>query len=178
MKTNANMLKIVALATLVLAGCSQQQVLASLEASVAATEALVATLQANGQMSPITAGEIESAIVDLPAAFRETAAELSSSDTAAAMAAKITGYYASTIVALKALPPEAQIYASAIAASIQAFLSGLPPAEATRSLARGVAPTKFDSTRLNAIGIRAAVLGVQIAELKANAGETTKAAGR
>jgi hypothetical protein len=169
MKKNAKKLVIVALAMVLLVGCSQSQILASLESSVAATEVLVVTLQAAGKISPTVADEIENAIAGLPAAYRETAAELSSSDNAATMAAKITGYYSSTIVALRALPPEAQLYASAISASIQAFLSGLPPAQATRSLARGSVTGKFDVERLNAIGHRSAVLGVQLAKLKSDA---------
>jgi hypothetical protein len=168
MKKNAKKLVIVALAMVLLVGCSQSQILASLESSVAATEVLVATLQAAGKISPTVAGEIENAIAGLPAAYRETAAELSSSDNAATMAAKITGYYSSTIVALRALSPEAQLYASAISASIQAFLSGLPPAQATRSLARGGVSVKFDTKRLGAIGRRSAVLGVQLAKLKSD----------
>jgi len=104
MKFNAIMLTIVALAMALLVGCTQEQVLTSLEASVAATETLVAALEVTGRISPGIADEIENAIADLPAAFRETAAELSSSDSAAARAAKIAGYYSATVVALKALP--------------------------------------------------------------------------
>jgi hypothetical protein len=166
MKTSAIKLVIVALAMVLLVGCSQSQILASLEASVAATEALVATLQAVGKISPTIADEIENAIAGLPAAYRETAAELSSSDSAATMAAKVTEYYSSTLAALQALPPDAQFYASAISASIEAFLAGLPPAQATRSLARGEVSEKFDARRLNAIGRRSDVLAVQLTKLK------------
>ena len=169
MKTNAIMLTIAALAMALLVGCTQAQVLASLEASVAATETLVASLEVAGKVSPSIADEIESAIADLPAAFQETAAELSSTDNAAAKATKIGAYYTATIVALQALPQEAQIYASAISASIQAFLTALQPAEATRSSVRGGEPEKFDVKRLNAIATRATVLGVRLAELRSGA---------
>jgi hypothetical protein len=169
MKTNAIMLTIAALAMALLVGCTQAQVLASLEASVAATETLVASLEVAGKISPATADEIETAIADLPAAFQETAAELSSSDSAAARAVKIAEYYSATIVALQALPPEAQVYASAISASIQAFLSALQPAQATRSSVRAGEPEKFDVKRLNAIATRATVLGVRLAELRSGA---------
>jgi hypothetical protein len=169
MKTNANKLTIVALAMVALMGCTPNQILATLEASVAATESLVASLQIAGKLSPTAANAIENAIAGLPAAYRETAAELASSDNAAVKAAKVTGYYTSTMVALKMLPPEAQTYATAISASIQAFLSGLQPAPAVRSFTPGVESGRFDAKRLNAIGCRAVVLGVQLAEQKANA---------
>ena len=177
MKFNAIMLTIVALAMALLAGCTQEQVLTSLEASVAATETLVATLEAAGRISPTIADEIENAIADLPAAFRETAAELSSSDSAALRAAKIAGYYSATVVALKALPPEAQVYASAISASIQAFLSRLQPAQTTRALARDAKSGSLDAKRVRAIATRATALGERLAELKARAakpGEGTR----
>jgi hypothetical protein len=166
MKTDAKKLVIAALAMVLLVGCTQGQILASLEASVAATEVLVAALQVAGKISPTVADEIETAIAGLPAAYQETAAELASSDNAATMAAKITGYYSSTIAALRTLPPDAQVYASAISASIQAFLSHLTPAQAARSFARGVEPVRFDAKRLSAIGHRSAVLELQLAKLK------------
>jgi len=189
MKTNAIMLKIVALAMVVLVGCTQDQVLASLEASVAATEALVATLQASGKISPAIASEIENAVAGLPSAFRETTAELASSDSTATKSAKIAGYYASTIAALQTLPPDAQAYASAISASIRAFLSGLMPAQAldvsgtgtltsdarTKLAARNVESENFDAKRLTAIGNRAAALEARLAALKSNVAGPGKA---
>jgi hypothetical protein len=114
-----------ALALALLTGCTQSQVLATLEASVAATEALVAGLQTGGKIAPGVATELEAAVAGLPAAYRETAAELASTDAAAAKAFKIAGYYASTVAALQALPPDARPYAAAIAASIQAFLNSV-----------------------------------------------------
>jgi hypothetical protein len=162
MKTNAIMFTIVALAMVLLAGCTQNQVLVSLEASVAATETLVASLEVAGEISPAIAGEIENAIAGLPAAFQETAAELSSTDNAAAKATKIGAYYTATIVALQALPPEAV----------------LQPAQATRSSARDAKSEGFDGKRLNAIAARAAVLGVQLAELQDNTAKAGKAGTR
>ncbi len=169
----------VALALAFLMGCTQNQILATLEASVAATETLVAALQVAGKIDPSIANEIENAIASLPAAFRETASELSSMDAEAAKAAKIASYYATTVAALQVLPPEAQTYASAISASIHAFLAGLPQTEVPRSLAPGgtsapaseATATKFDAKRLNAIGSRAAVLEVRLEKLKARAAE-------
>ena len=114
---------------------------------------LSTTLQATGKIDAATASEIESAIAGLPTAYRETATELSSTDNAAEKVAKITGYYASTIAALQVLPSDAQVYASAISASIQTFLSGLSQTQTTRPLAQGgnsgVASKRFDVKRLN-----------------------------
>ena len=175
-----------ALALAFLMGCTQNQILATLEASVAATETLVAALQVAGRIDPPVANEIENAIAGLPAAFRETASELSSVDSEAAKAAKIASYYASTVAALEVLPPEAQTYASAISASIRVFLSGLPQTEVPRSLtpggasapASGAKATKFDAKRLNAIGSRAAVLEMRLARLKASSAKKSEEGSR
>jgi hypothetical protein len=178
MKTNAKKLTVLIVAMVCLAGCSQQQVLASLEASVAATEVLVGTLQATGRIDSTIASQIESAIAGLPTAYQETAAELSSADSSATKVAKISEYYASTIASLQALPPDAQVYASAISASIRAFLSGLTPVEDARALERGGESVRLDAKRLKAIGDRAAVLGLQLAELNAAAPAAGKAAAQ
>lgn len=178
MKTNAKKLTVLVVAMVCLAGCSQEQVLASLEASVAATEVLVGTLQATGRINATTASKIEVAIAGLPTAYQQTAAELSSTDSSAIKATKISGYYASTIASLQALPADAQVYASAISASIQAFLSGLTPAQDTRALQRGGEPVRLDAKRLKAISNRAAVLGLQLAELNADAPAAGKAAAQ
>lgn len=178
MKTNAKKLTVLIVAMVCLAGCSQQQVLASLEASVAATEVLVGTLQATGRIDSTIASEIETAIAGLPTAYQETAAELSSADSSATKVAKISEYYASTIASLQALPPDAQVYASAISASIRAFLSGLTPTQDARALQRGGESVRLDAKRLKAIGNRAAVLGLQLAELNAGAPAAGKAAAR
>ena len=53
-----------------------------MEASVAATEALVVSLSATGNMSPATAAAITAAIAGLPAAFQATAVELATTDSA------------------------------------------------------------------------------------------------
>ena len=177
MKNKAFKLTETILAMAFLMGCSQSQILLTLEASVAATEALVATLQQSGKIDPATANAIENAIAGLPAAFQDTAAELSSIDTQAIKTVKITGYYASTLLALKVLPAEAQAYTAAIVTSIQIFLSSLPQtAQANRSLsptnAKAATAAQFDATRLKAIGSRATLLRSQITELKAGAAKT------
>ena len=177
----------VALALAFLTGCTQNQILATLEASVAATETLVSALQAGGKIDPTVASAIEGAVAGLPAAFQETAAELASADVQALKAAKIAGYYASTEAALRALPPAAQVYASAISASIDAFLSQLPQGQSTHAMASranvssapaaraaaGEAKVRFDAKRLNAIGARAAVLDARLGELKSSATKTS-----
>ncbi len=168
MKVNAIKLMTVTLAMVLLAGCTQNQILASLEASVAATEVLIGTLEVTGRISPTVADELQSAIFQLPAAYSQTAAELASNDSAATKAAKVTAYYADTLTWLNALPPSAQIYAEAISASIEAFLSSLHPADANRMLARGtVVMVNFDSKSLEEIGVRAASLQTHFTKLKA-----------
>lgn len=168
MTTKVLKLTAAALALAFLMGCTQSQILATLEASVAATETLVAALQVAGNIDPAVANEIENAIAALPGAYRETAAELSSVDADATKAVKIASYYASTVAALQVLPPEAQVYAAAISASIEAFLSDLPPAQPARSVspAAKTTVTKFDANQLNAISRRADALGVRLTELK------------
>jgi hypothetical protein len=180
MKNKVFKLTAIALAMAFLAGCAQNQILKTLEASVTAAEMLIAALQVSGRIDPAVAYEIETAIEGLPLAYQETAAELSSADTAAVKAAKIASYYASTVAALQTLPPPARFYAAAIAASIQAFLSNLPQAsaQAARFLARSRAASandvRFDANRLNAIGRRAALLSAELAELRTEASRNTK----
>lgn len=180
MKTNANKLTIVALAMVMLVGCTQNQILALLEASVTATEVVVAMLEATGKISPTIAGDIENAIDGLPAAYQQTAAELASSDDAATKVAKVTAYYTATLASLNGLPPQAQIYAEAISASIQAFLSGLHPASAptTLSVARDGVEVNLDSKRLEAIGLRAVELKAKLAALKVHNVEAAGGATR
>jgi hypothetical protein len=171
MKNKGLKLTAAALAMAFLMGCTQSQVLATLEASVAATETLVAALQVAGNIDPAVANEIENAIASLPAAYRETAAELASPDADGTKSVKIASYYASTVASLQVLPPEAQIYASAISSSIQAFLSDLPQTKDGRALAPAgkATVTRFDAKKLNAISRRADALDTQLTELKARA---------
>jgi len=177
MKNQGLKLTAAALAMAFLMGCTQSQILATLEASVAATETLVAALQVSGNIDPTIASEIENAIAALPAAYRETAAELASPDADGAKSVKIASYYAPTVAALNVLPPEAQVYASAISASIQAFLGDLPQTKDGRSLApagQGTV-TRLDAKKLNAISRRADALGVELNQLKARAAKRAEA---
>lgn len=177
MKINGLKLTAAALAMAILMGCTQSQILATLEASVAATETMVAALQIAGNIDPTVANEIENAIASLPTAYRETAAELSSVDADGTKSVKIASYYASTVSALQVLPPEAQIYAAAISASLQAFLSDLPQTQGARSLAPAakVTVTRFDAKQLKTISQRADALGVRLAELKSRAAKPAEA---
>ena len=155
-----------------LAGCTQNETLATLEASVAATEALVASLQVAGKIPTNVAVAIETAIAPLPNAYIETAAELSSSDDVATQAIKISSYYASTITALNLLPSDAQVYAAAIQASIQAFLATISTGQKQLSMARSSsaqapsqAPT-FNPKTLKSIAARAATLEIELGAMK------------
>jgi hypothetical protein len=168
MQLRTSQISAVALATVMLVGCTQSQILITLEASVAATEALIATLEVTGKISPATAGAIETAITGLPAAYAETAAELSSTDNAALKAAKIAALYGDTLTALKALPPEAQFYAAAITASIHAFLNALSTGAkmlATSKEPLGTTPT-MSTRHLQNIETKAAILQMKLLKLK------------
>ena len=128
MKTRSRLqLATLILALLALFGCTSSQVLVTLEASVAATEALVASLAATGNMSPATAAEITAAIVGLPAAFQGTSAELATTDPAGIKYAKIALLYAPTLERLKVLPPAAQAIVSAVVSAIGNFLNSIAP---------------------------------------------------
>jgi hypothetical protein len=177
MKNKGLKLTAAALAMAFLMGCTQSQILATLEASVAATETLVAALQVSGNIDPTVANEIENAIAGLPAAYRETAAELASLDADGTKSIKIASYYASTVAALNVLPPEAQVYAAAISASIQAFLSDMPQSKDGRALAPAgrAKVTRFDGKQLSAISQRADALGVELNQLKARAAKPAEA---
>lgn len=112
---------------LALGGCSSNQILITLEASVAAAEVLVASLAASGKIDPNTAAQIENAIVGLPVAFQGTSAELATTDAPGIKYAKIVALYLPTLNALDALPPTARAYASAVMAAIQSFLRAIQP---------------------------------------------------
>jgi hypothetical protein len=111
-----------------LVGCTSNQVLVTLEASVAATETLVASLAANGEIPAETAYEISTAIAGLPTAFQQTKAELDTTDSAALKSTKIALLYIPTLQAIDSLPPGARAYAVAISAAIQSFLKAITPA--------------------------------------------------
>jgi len=156
-------------AMVLLAGCSQNQVLATLEASVGAAETVVQALTGTGKISPGAAQAIESAIANLPAAYEQTAAELSSNDPDAVKAVKIAGYYASTLAALQGVPDDARLYAQAIASSIQAFLATLAQTPIATAHAAGKPPVtaKYDAKELHSIAKRAGTLGEKLAALRA-----------
>ncbi len=152
-----------------LSGCSQNQILATLEASVAATEVLVGALAVTGKIPPEIAVVITDAIAHLPAAYQRTTAELASADVGAVKAAKIAGYYAETLAALQATPADAKVYAVMIAGSIEAFLSALAqaPAQTANTTAKAGTAAKLDANKLQAIDARAAALGQRLAALQA-----------
>ena len=127
-------LVVIILVMLALVACTPNQVLVTLEASVAATEALVVSLAATGNMDAATAAEITAAIVGLPAAFQGTATELSSTDSAALKYTKIALLYAPTIQRLQMLPPTAQAIVAALVSAIQTFLNAIQPTAALRAL--------------------------------------------
>ncbi|MGO9239625.1 MAG: hypothetical protein ACLQBJ_02355 [Bryobacteraceae bacterium] len=173
MKTKVFGIMAVATALALLAGCAQNQILATLEASVSATEVLVGALEAGGKIPPGVAVAIEGAIAQLPDAYQETSVELASADSDAVKAVTIAGYYAATLASLQGVPQEAQVYATAVAGSIEAFLSTLAQAQAqaAHAPAKARAAKEFDAHRLQAIASRAAALRARMAALKAAQGK-------
>ena len=167
----AKIFKIMAAAAVaaMLAGCSQNQVLATLEASVAATEVVVEALAVSGRIPPEAAAAIEGAIAQLPDAYKQTTAELTSTDAAGVKAVKIAGYYAATLTALQGVPDSAKVYASAIADSISAFLSKLGQGQAQMAhvASAKAQAVRFDAKELKDIDARASALGERLAALKA-----------
>ena len=132
--------------------------LTALEASVAAAEVVVATLAATGKIDMGTAVMIEAAIAPLPGVFQETVAEMSSMDTDAMKAIKITGYFEPVLKSLNALPPTAQVWVTAVVSSIRAFLAYYPMPQAGAKLKMDRHVTKFDPTRLSTIALRAGLI--------------------
>jgi hypothetical protein len=120
-------LAVVVLTLLALIGCTSSQILTTLEASVAAAEALVVTLTATGNMDPVVAAEITAAIVDLPRAFQGTSVELATTDPPAIKYSKIALLYAPTLANLRVLPPAAQAIVSTLVAAIEKFLQSIAP---------------------------------------------------
>ena len=153
---------------LALGGCTQSDILTSLEASVAATEAVVVALEMTGKIPPDVASEIENSISTLPDAYKQTTAELASADDATTRALKIASYYATTVAALNVLPPAAQPYVAAIQASIQAFLSAVSTGQKqlTASRPAASAPPKLDARKLAAIQRQADALKVKLDSLQ------------
>lgn len=154
-----------------LGGCSQGDILKTLEASVAATEVLVTALEVAGKIPAPIATVIENAIATLPDAYTQTAAELASTDSNAVKALKIAGYFANATVALKALPPEAQMYASLVLDAINAFLAKINPTPATTgvataNVAKKIPAMKFSAKDVAPITSRAKSLKDRLAALK------------
>ena len=124
MKTLTLKISAVALAAVMIVGCSSSQILVTLEASVAAAEVLINTLPG---IDPALRVSISAAISELPVAFQGTQAELATTDSAGVKFAKISVLYAGVLANLKALPPAAQVYVSAIVSAINIFLQAITP---------------------------------------------------
>jgi len=151
---------------LILTSCTQNEVLSTLQASVAATEILVASLEAGGKIPAGTTVILANAIVDLPEAYRQTVAELDNlKDDAALRAVKIASYFAPTVLRLNLLPADAQVYSAAIAASIRVFIDALSTAQ--RQYALTVSTGKGKVVAIPVADQRAVVLGAKLAKVLA-----------
>ena len=135
---------------LCLTGCAPGTVLTSLSAAVAATDALVISLAATGNMDPDVATQIIAVISPLPGISQQIVAELSSTDSNALRAAKVTALLAPVLARIDALPASARAIAAATLAAWQAFLSAYP-VPAAGNLSASKQSTKFDAKALDKI---------------------------
>ena len=157
-------------------GCTGSDILLTLEASVAASEILVASLATADKIPATDATLIENAIATVPAAYTQTTTELASSDTPSVKALKIAAYFANSIQALKALPASAQVYAIPVTQAINAFLNAInPPLASARERGLKAAVVAFPATgvwhhetqrRLSSIKTRALTLQIALDNLK------------
>ena len=166
-----------AAAMLTQTGCTGSDILLTLEASVAASEILVASLATAGKIPAADATPIEAAIADVPAAYTQTSTELASSDAPAVKTLKITAYFANALQKLNALPPEAQVYAIPVTQAINAFLNAINPPAVTGAFQPSIrgAAVAFPSTgwahqvarhRLSDVKTRALNLQIALDNLK------------
>ena len=158
-------------------GCTGSDILLTLEASVAASEILVASLATADKIPATDATLIENAIATVPAAYTQTTTELASSDTPSVKALKIAAYFANSLQALKALPASAQVYAIPVTQAINAFLNAINPPAVTGAFQPSIrgAAVAFPSTgwahqvarhRLSDVKTRALNLQIALDNLK------------
>ena len=162
------MKRILALAlVLALVGCTTNQVLATLDAAVIASELAVTALAANGQISQENAAIVMSALSPIPDAASQIVAELASTDPDAIKAGKVAAITAGVVAGLQGLPPNVQVYVQAALAAWQKFLKAYPaPVAGPRTKTY----TKFDEKRLGEIRLRAAGMSLAIASCKMKKG--------
>jgi hypothetical protein len=157
-------------------GCTGSDILLTLEASVAASEILVASLATADKIPATDATLIENAIATVPAAYTQTTTELASSDTPSVKALKIAAYFANSLQALNALPASAQVYAIPVTQAINAFLNAInPPPASARERGLKAAAVAFPATggwhyearrRLSGVKTRALTLQIALDNLK------------
>jgi hypothetical protein len=156
-------LALVVILCLALTGCTPANVLTTLDASVAATDALVVTLAATGTMDPAIAAEVVAVITPLPGISQQIVAEFSSADTDIVRAGKIAGWLAPVLKNITQLPPAAQAICAATLAAWQAFLAAYPvPAGVSAS----TKTTKFSASALNKIEVHVVKLTVDATRMK------------
>ena len=158
-------LALVVILCLTLTGCTPANVLTTLDASVAATDALVVTLAATGTMDPAVAAEVVAVITPLPGISQQIVSELSSTDTDIVRAAKITGWLAPVLKNITQLPPAAQAICAATLAAWQAFLAVYPAPAALGSVA-STKTTKFSASALDKIEVHVVKLTVDATRMK------------
>jgi hypothetical protein len=114
--------------------CTQNQILASMEGALAATQVTLTVLEAENPANAPLYAEISDAISNLPSAFQATSIELSTNDPEALKYTKIASYFAASLQNIDSLPPDARAICKGIVDAIQAFLGTLQPATSSKSV--------------------------------------------
>jgi hypothetical protein len=141
------MKRFLALAALVLVGCTSSQTVSTVEAVVSATEAVVALLP--GIPAPVKA-EVSTYLGLADDGATCVTDELATTDTGVARALKIAQCFSS--VSYTGLSPQAQAYVAAVNAAVKALLAFYPP-----SGANTVTVTSAQKASLQALHVRAQV---------------------
>ena len=113
--------------SLILGGCTTDQRLTTLEASIAASTVLFKTLQGSDPAHAAIYNDLVQATQNLPLAFEQTKEELATIDLDPIKYLKIAGYFSPTLTSISNLSPQAKVYADAVSQTILAFLAAINP---------------------------------------------------
>lgn len=137
---------------LCLTGCSSSTAIDTLNATVAAADAAVNSLEINGIVSQADALLTVNYLSAVAVASQSAAVELASADTAAIKATKITAYFANAAApAISSAPPAVQASLAAVSAAVNAFLVSLAPASTPAFAGRVIRPSLAQRYQLDRI---------------------------
>jgi hypothetical protein len=114
--------------------CTQNQILASMEGALAATQVTLTVLESENPSNANLYGQVSDAIANLPSAFQATSIELSTNDPEALKYTKIASYFAASLQNIDALSPDARAICKGIVDAIQAFLGTFQPSKSNKSV--------------------------------------------